>query len=101
MNETEKINHWTSPKWHVDFGNPELEIDLLRSLCLKINELGFDLTFELDCYEEGYMAVKVFDHKKPYFDIQVVSVEDHKFGLFFENGDEAYLNDLDQIKNYL
>ena len=101
MTSREKIEEWIPPTWHSDFGDPEAEVNLLKSISLKILELGFTYSFELDCYEEGYMRVEVKDEQSIRFDIHVIDSENLKIGLFFPDGAEYYIHHIDEIGKYL
>jgi hypothetical protein len=101
MIEKEKIKSWQPPIWHKDFGDAPKELSLLKDLCLKIIEIDESCLLELDCFEEGYMTVVVNRTDKPYFEIQVVDLEDKRIGLFFENGSEFYIRDFNEIVVYL
>ena len=101
MTRKEKIEHWIPPIWHSDFGDPEAEFQLLKSISLKIVELGFAYDFELDCYEEGYMRVKGKDEQGIRFDIHIIDSDNLKIGLFFQDGAEHYVHHIDEMGKYL
>jgi len=101
MTEIEKINQWKTPKWHPDFGDPSQELNLLKTLCFKIIELGYDFNFELDCFEEGYICVYGLKNNKLFFEFQVVNPDKNIIGIFLENGDENYFSELNEIKRFL
>ena len=97
----EKIKSWEVPIWHSHFGNPAVELSLLKSLCLYISSINSNFEFELDCFEEGYMNVAVLRNQQPFLELNIVDVESNKIGLFFENGQEAYIYKIEDIINYL
>jgi hypothetical protein len=101
MNETGKIESWKSPVWHSDFGNPEMELSLLKKLCLFINSLNSDYHFELDCFEEGYMRVEISKENEALLEIYIVDVKEEKIGLFFKSGHEFYINKIEDVTKYL
>ncbi len=100
MNKEEKIESWKSPKWHKDFGNPTLELSLLKKISLEILSLESAYDFELDCYEEGYMNVNVSVDDRTFVEIHVAEVDINKVGLFFEDGREIYVNDVKDIATH-
>ncbi|MBL4661913.1 MAG: hypothetical protein JKY19_16255 [Alcanivoracaceae bacterium] len=83
------IFKWDAPKWHVDFGNPQKELVLLKKACLFLIEINNNFTFELDCYEEGYMRVVIFENKE-WGEIVVTDIENNKLGIFKSNDKEIY-----------
>lgn len=93
MTELDKIKKWNPPIWHEDFGNPKKELELLKEFCnFLLSKKKSNYSCELDCFEEGYMSVEIVKDKIPFFTVEVVDLSENKLGLFFENGDEHYLN---------
>ena len=82
-------NTWEVPTWHPDFGDPEIEIEMLRGFCVKAIQFFPNLTTDLVTPEEGYLNVDVFDDSKKIAELHVV-VDDEKrrFGLFGFDGEE-------------
>ena len=101
MTEIQKIESWNPPIWHKDFGDASIELNILKTLCLFINNLDFNYLFHLDCFEDGYMKVDVFKHEKMYLEIYVVDVKTERVGLFFQNGKEVYIQDIKEVEKYL
>lgn len=84
------IMNWSAPNWHSDFGNPEIELLLLKKASLFLLEINNDLSFRLDCYEEGYMMVEIENKSVILGELYVVDVTKNKIGLFKTNGEEKY-----------
>ena len=94
------IDKWKVPNWHKDWGNPENELDLLKEYCTQIFKINQSFKFELDCFEEGYMCVKIYVHKKLLGEIYAVKSEIHEIGLFLENGEEVYFSNLKELDSH-
>ena len=101
MNKIKDIKKWKAPNWHKDFGDPIKEMQLLQDVCINILDLGYDYLFKLDCFEEGYLSVEVFEKDDLIFDMQVVNSDEKKIGLFFKNGEEHYINQSSEISKFL
>lgn len=100
-NKLEQIQNWKAPKWHEDFGNPVIELELLKELCRFIIAENSDYNLELDCFEDGYMQVNMFLGTTKKFDLQVVDSTLPKIGLFGANGDEYYITSISDVRQYL
>ena len=50
---------WTPPIWHPDYGNPEVEIDRLRSVAIAIRDAMPSVRFSLEIPEPGIIEVTV------------------------------------------
>lgn len=104
MSEKQKIIAWSVPVWHEDFGSSDVELEKLKLICLAVMRLNLSYSFELDCFEEGYLAVNFYKNEMLVGSIQVV--EEEKFGIFFEDCREIYIpfndHDLDlvELKNF-
>jgi hypothetical protein len=87
-------NVWTEPQWSADFGDPAGELDILRVFSNSLIELGLGYSVELNCFEDGYMNVDIFDqNQEKVAELHVVSSDDYIFGLFFDHLDEEiYFN---------
>ena len=92
MTVIKSIESWNAPKWHQDFGDPNLELNILKEACLKLFELEPMLEFELDCYEEGYMNVNVLLRSNEFFEVHVIDKDEKRVGLYFNNGDEVFVD---------
>ncbi len=90
MTTTNPIN-WEAPTWHPDFGNPTVEVEMLRAFCIKAIERFPNLTTALLTPEEGYLHVEVNKSSKKLAEIHIVSDEaNQRFGIFgFDGGDES------------
>jgi len=56
----EDPNSWIAPKWEKDFGDPLVELKMLKAFCLILNNYDPKYKYLLDTYEEGYMNVEIF-----------------------------------------
>lgn len=92
---------WEPPKWHEDWGDPEVDISIFKELCYIILEVSSNFQFELDPVEEGYLSLNVLLHKKKVFDVQLVDRSAKRLGIFFENGEEVYLSSPNEIAEYV
>ena len=45
---------WEIPRWHADFGDPAVEVELLRAFCVSARETFPRLKTTLCAIEEGY-----------------------------------------------
>lgn len=90
MTMTNPIN-WKSPTWHPDFGNPAVEVEMLRAFCIKAIEKFPNLTTALLIPEEGYLHVEVNKLGKKLAEIHIVPDEaNQRFGIFgFDGEDEV------------
>ena len=81
------LSSWKTPKWHKDFGNPEIELEHLKvfSTFLLNSETAFDL--RLDCYEEGYMCVEIVNAGRKVGELHWLDSDDFNYG-FFSDDDE-------------
>ena len=82
---------WETPTWHPDFGNPDLEVGMLRAFCIKAIEIFPNSTMTLMTPEEGYLHVEVKKLDKKLAEIHIVSDGDNqRFGVFgFDGEDET------------
>ncbi len=59
MNPTQDPQAWRSPHWHPDHGDPEIELDHLRSFAQKLLSDVPTATATLETPEPGLMDVRV------------------------------------------
>lgn len=92
---------WKVPVWHPDFGDPKVEVDMLRKFCLGLIEAIPDLRAEIVFPEEGYLNVDISrEDGRKIAEVHVVADDDRqKFALFgfdesVETGLEHYFSDL-------
>ena len=86
------ILDWVTPIWHPDFGNPEIELSILKKTCIFIQSFNNDLTFFLDCYEDGYKCIEIKNKDKLLGELHVVDSSTYRIGFFNTNGDELYFS---------
>ena len=99
--EEKKIQDWETPKWHKDWGDPRIELALLKDLCLFIIKLDPSFSFEIDYIAEGYVAVEAYKKEKHIVDFQVVDQNLLKIGCFFSDGREVYLLKIQDIQKHI
>ncbi|MCG8450520.1 MAG: hypothetical protein MI725_13205, partial [Pirellulales bacterium] len=78
-------------------------LNALRSFCIDLLEKRPDFSVELDCYEEGYMAVALTTEGfGKLAELHVVSSDDYVFGLFVEGtGQEFHFNKIEEGLEFL
>ena len=47
------IQFWQIPAWHSDWGDPKLEIELLKKATRIVHSMNPDFSYQLDPFEEG------------------------------------------------
>lgn len=92
---------WGIPTWHPDFGNPAVEVEMLRAFCIKAIEKFPSLTMALMAPEEGYLNVEVKIDGQKIAEIHIVSDDDsQRFGIFgfvgAHENDEQYFFEHDR-----
>jgi hypothetical protein len=100
----QNIIDWVIPNWHPDFGNPKEELLILQKTCLFLHNFNTSLTFQLDCYEEGYMRIEIDKENIFWGELHVVDVSTKRIGLFKPDGEELYFSidveiTIEEIKN--
>ena len=92
------IEGWTVPKWHEDFGSPQVEFDALKKISKVCVTQISDLSVKLDCYEEGYMNIDLFINElNKIGEIHIVESDQYTYGLFLNDSDEdQYFHDTDK-----
>jgi hypothetical protein len=85
MNEREKILSWETPVWHADCGDPEKEMGPLKKLCLYMVDIGMPYTFELNCFEPGYIMLEIYKGGTLFATMYVVDADEGLYGLFMED----------------
>lgn len=91
-------NEWKIPVWHKDFGDPRIELNLLKQFCNKLLQSNNSYSIELDCFEEGYMKVDIYKKSIKYGEVYITELNGKKqYGLFItKNNDEEeiYFSDI-------
>ncbi len=98
---TTNPSEWQIPTWHPDWGNPAIEVGMLREFCVKAIEQFPNLSMELSTFEEGYLNVDVSRDGQKVAEIYIVSGnENRSFAIFGFDGekeaDEQYFSEYAQ-----
>jgi len=84
---------WRASRWHPDFGDPEVELRLLRAFAMQFLKCFPDGGVELIHVEEGYMHVDLFLAGHPIGEVHIVERGAGKpgrwYGLFLSGGKQA------------
>jgi hypothetical protein len=59
MDSTRELQTWHRPDWHPDYGDPEIELQHLRSFAQKLMSSVPNATIKLETPEPGLMDVRV------------------------------------------
>jgi self-protective colicin-like immunity protein len=87
MNRSD-ISNWVSPRWHRDFGDPDVELQMLKAFCMALYDRCPDCELSLDCHEEGYMSVSISRNGIKSAELHVVRGKDAlRYGLFRDGGE--------------
>ena len=89
---------WEIPRWHADFGDPAVEVELLRAFCVSARETFPRLKTTLCAIEEGYLNVDVSIEDTKIAELYVVSDKGRqRIAIFGWNGepesDENYFEE--------
>ncbi len=88
MNDQCVSDSWEIPTWHQDFGDPAIEIEMLRDFCNEAFNVIPNLTTMLCTPEEGYLYVKVLSNNEKISELYVVSGKEGKrFALYGFQGE--------------
>lgn len=96
MTSASEVKGWKAPTWHPDFGDPGVELGLLQDFCLALVGRSSEFHLTLNCFEEGYMCVLVAKPSgQATAELQMVPDQGKlRYGLFLENGDEFFFDDV-------
>jgi hypothetical protein len=82
--------YWKAPQWHPDFGEPEIELRLLRAFSAQFLERFPEGGVELINVEEGYMHVELFVSGQMIGEVHIVQRGTGKpgrwYGVFLSQG---------------
>lgn len=95
--QNSNIDKWMAPQWHPDFGDPKVELEMLRAAARELMTRDETFAVELDCFEEGYMKLKLIRGGSAVADIYIVTPGDKRlWGVFMHgpSGDESYHEDV-------
>ena len=101
MDEKNKIQNWIAPIWHADFGNSEIELAVMKSLCVNLFSIDPNYKFELDAFEEGYICVNILYDSKFICEAFITSINKDTIGLFLKDGGEFYTDSIDEAADFL
>jgi hypothetical protein len=74
---------WVIPSWHEDFGDPKVEVEMLRSLCVALLRACPSLDMRLVTPEEGYVTLSLFLADRQLGELHVVDGDPRKRYVLF------------------
>lgn len=89
------FKNWKPPKWHSDWGDPDIEFLLLKNFSIKAADILPILNFKLNPSEEGYLCVDIFKIDIKIAELHITNVDINQFGLFSfqDEGSEMHFTD--------
>ena len=82
-----EIESWKVADWHPDWGDSQVELEMLRSFCKRLVCEFSEVNVTLVDVEEGYIKVDIFLNEKKIAELYVVESEGKKmYALFDEDG---------------
>ena len=82
MGATDPMDDWAAPDWHPDYGDPELELELLRTFCRAARSKAPDLEFLLRSFEAGGLCVDIKNGGDTIAELYVSDAGDALLSLF-------------------
>ncbi len=80
---------WVIPCWHQDFGDPIVEVEMLRIFCRRAIRRFPQISTKLSAPEDGYLNVDVIVGNNKIAEIHIIPKNgDKQFGLFCFEGEK-------------
>lgn len=95
---------WLSPEWHPDFGDPEIELESLRTFSNALLIAAPNFNVDIDFYEEGYMCVVINYESERLGELHWLQNSDHTYGFFNDDEELKFSNvssGIKLIQNYI